>query len=781
MPPCAQARSAIHGAVEPHDGRGRIPANERFYPHDKLKKILTRERITEILNCSCERCKQYRRDLKLIGQPSDYIGEILDNAISLFALMISIDAAPFAVSFLNWQVNDKNISNTAEDPSVKIGEKYWSHFHRKRREDSKLVEDGFRDHWFQFAIPTLTSPVYHIFHADTILPFVEQVQLGKTDEDGRVVNEGAYGTVYACKIWPAYNKLPNSEGIDWFVRKELDVPTRLFNAERENLEMANRLQDPHIVKIIKTYKHGNKYNIIFPRSRTNLRHYLREDRFENPTSPVEANPLWQQVLGVAKALHRIIYFDVNTLSTSNEVGYYGFHFDLKPENILVEDNDTLLISDFGQATFVKRGGSSRVDGHGGTEAYAPPEIDNLNERQTRRYDIWSLGCVLIEIVTVIVRGSRDLEEFDRLRVTSTANMTDDRFFEIDPTFEGPGRKYRIKAAILDWIEALPRRVTSSKSREFLEEIVCLIKEMLAVDASKRAWSGEVVRRLSDILRRNHERNDVQLELPAARDGESAVGATELSKIKYALGKRDLDEEELLFRGTTPSAAYAFEDDKFSFSIPRDTYQMQSVLTGQCVEQSCVVQEVEYTPAHERIGKLTRWLKGHKLHGIEKACVVQLWKETDYTGQELGMRSNRVRQSMRPPRDLVQVENLPLNRLAIFHSNRIVVVPISLNWTIEMPSNEADLKFLRIIPRDATKDPYVNAATLDVSADKGTENYFYPGIPLDTSLLRKQEESNRFECSKIILHFNQLEERDAFYEKFKGMRNSLKNKSKRPSS
>lgn len=309
------------------------------------------------------------------------------------------------------------------------------------------------------------------------------------------------------------------------------MPTRLFNTERENLRIANELQDPHIVRIIKTYQHGSKRNIIFPRSRTNLRNYLREDQFRNPRSPPEANSLWQQVLGVAKALDRIINFDANTSSASNNVGYYGFHFDLKPENILVEDDGTLLISDFGQATFVERGGSSRVDGHGGTEAYAPPEINNLNERQTRRYDIWSLGCVLIEIVTAIVCGSRSLDEFDRLRVTSTANMTDDRFFEIDPTFMGPERKYRVKSVILDWIEGLPGRVTSSRSSLFLEQMVSLVKEMLAVDASQRASSGEVVRRLADILRDHQERNDAPLELPQARGGESTVGAMQLNEIK----------------------------------------------------------------------------------------------------------------------------------------------------------------------------------------------------------------------------------------------------------
>lgn len=294
--------------------------------------------------------------------------------------------------------------------------------------------------------------------------------------------------------------------------------------------MANRLRDPHIVKIIKTYKHGNKYNIIFPRSRTNLRHYLREDQFVNPISPLEANPLWQQVLGVANALDDIINFGVNKPSASDRE-YYGFHFDLKPENILVESDGTLLISDFGQATFVERGGSSRVDGHGGTEAYAPPEIDNLNERQTQKYDIWSLGCILIEIVTVIVLGSRYLDEFDGLRVTTAGNMTNDCFFEIDPMVIGPEKVYRVKSVILAWMERLLRSVESQRSKDFLEKIVDLIKDMLAVDANNRVPSAEVVRCLNDILQQYQENHVVHIETPQARNGEFTVGASKLGKVE----------------------------------------------------------------------------------------------------------------------------------------------------------------------------------------------------------------------------------------------------------
>lgn len=212
MFPCAEARTAIFRAFEPQgDGRSRVTVNQRFYPRDKLKKILTRDRVAEVLKCSCDHCGQQRRDLKLIDPPSKYIDSILDAAISLFALLIFIRAPPFVAGFLVEQVYDQSICNVpGVFLKVNIGDQYWSNFHKRRKEESEALEDEFRNHLFHFAIPTFTSRQYHAFHEQTMLPFVEQRQLGRIDEDGRLVNEGAYGTVYAFKIWPAYNALPVS-------------------------------------------------------------------------------------------------------------------------------------------------------------------------------------------------------------------------------------------------------------------------------------------------------------------------------------------------------------------------------------------------------------------------------------------------------------------------------------------------------------------------------------------------------------------------------------------
>ena len=217
-----------------------------------------------------------------------------------------------------------------------------------------------------------------------------------------------------------------------FARKALrdnDDP-RLFNAERQNLTYVKRVQDRHLVQIIKAYKHGDVGNVILPLAKTNLGAYLRDPSYkasEQSQQGIELHPFWEQILGVSRALHKILVQEAPD-STRNEV-LYSSHFDLKPANVLIEDSGVFVISEFGQAYFRKlsEATSSKVIGMGGTESYAPAEIDDPAMLRNRRYDIWSLGCILLEICTFVVRGYPGVLELDVARITTTeaGNMTDD--------------------------------------------------------------------------------------------------------------------------------------------------------------------------------------------------------------------------------------------------------------------------------------------------------------------------------------------------------------------
>jgi serine/threonine protein kinase len=77
------------------------------------------------------------------------------------------------------------------------------------------------------------------------------------------------------------------------------------------------------------------------------------------------------------------------------------HRDIKPENILLHDGQ-LLVADFGIALALSTAGSSRMTETGmslGTPTYMSPE-QAMGEREIDgRTDIYSLGCVVYEMLT----------------------------------------------------------------------------------------------------------------------------------------------------------------------------------------------------------------------------------------------------------------------------------------------------------------------------------------------------------------------------------------------
>lgn len=100
------------------------------------------------------------------------------------------------------------------------------------------------------------------------------------------------------------------------------------------------------------------------------------------------------------------------------------HRDIKPENILLDENDNVLLADFGFASIMKvehldefetgntMEGSSRVmkemSTMCGTMAYMAPEISNREKYLGDKVDIWALGVVIY----VLLVGFMPFKEHD---------------------------------------------------------------------------------------------------------------------------------------------------------------------------------------------------------------------------------------------------------------------------------------------------------------------------------------------------------------------------------
>ncbi|KAK2150896.1 hypothetical protein LSH36_383g00000 [Paralvinella palmiformis] len=72
------------------------------------------------------------------------------------------------------------------------------------------------------------------------------------------------------------------------------------------------------------------------------------------------------------------------------------HRDLKPSNVFIQEDGSIVIGDFGVST-VMVDVLTRTRSTVGTLNYVAPEV--LEQRHNEKSDIWSLGCVILELAT----------------------------------------------------------------------------------------------------------------------------------------------------------------------------------------------------------------------------------------------------------------------------------------------------------------------------------------------------------------------------------------------
>uniref|UniRef100_A0A7N4NSV3 mitogen-activated protein kinase n=1 Tax=Sarcophilus harrisii TaxID=9305 RepID=A0A7N4NSV3_SARHA len=94
------------------------------------------------------------------------------------------------------------------------------------------------------------------------------------------------------------------------------------------------------------------------------------------------------------------------------------HRDLKPGNLAVNEDCELKILDFGLA----RQADSEMTGYVVTRWYRAPEVILNWMRYTQTVDIWSVGCIMAEMITgkILFKGSDHLDQLmEIMKVTGT--------------------------------------------------------------------------------------------------------------------------------------------------------------------------------------------------------------------------------------------------------------------------------------------------------------------------------------------------------------------------
>lgn len=126
---------------------------------------------------------------------------------------------------------------------------------------------------------------------------------------------------------------------------------------------------------------------------TNLYHVIR-----SRSKPVEGQFVqfftYQLLVCSPKSVLRAFHWPIQRgLKYLHSAGV--IHRDLKPSNLLINDNCDLRICDFGLA----REQDHKMTGYVSTRYYRAPEIMLTWQKYSYAVDIWSVGCILAEMIS----------------------------------------------------------------------------------------------------------------------------------------------------------------------------------------------------------------------------------------------------------------------------------------------------------------------------------------------------------------------------------------------
>ncbi|KAK1991582.1 kinase domain-containing protein [Colletotrichum falcatum] len=193
----------------------------------------------------------------------------------------------------------------------------------------------------------------------------------------------------------------------------------------------NRFQNhnhPHFIRAIARYTQENHHYFVFPWAQGgNLREFWKHQpslssasrNFSPQDWDVYIRWFFDQLVGLADAIKTLHH-------PPNELGVSCRHGDLKPENILcfgmhnsepgkIPKGVKLVIADAGHAKVHEKVTELREDITNtptGTNTYKPPEVVYLSkDARSRRYDVWSLGCLYLEFLIWILYDNEGLRKF----------------------------------------------------------------------------------------------------------------------------------------------------------------------------------------------------------------------------------------------------------------------------------------------------------------------------------------------------------------------------------
>jgi len=164
-----------------------------------------------------------------------------------------------------------------------------------------------------------------------------------------------------------------------------------------------------------------------------------------------------------------------------------------------------MIADFGLTRFRERNPhdyeNTGVTWELGSSTYRAPECDKEGVNVGRAGDVWSLGCILAEVITFVLLGIEGVREFMEYRQKghkATQSLEKERVPENRRAQDWFHDGNHVKPQVLEWFQYL---IDLKNSDRFIAEFIGLLERMLQSNPDGRLKIADVESEFENILRR----------------------------------------------------------------------------------------------------------------------------------------------------------------------------------------------------------------------------------------------------------------------------------------
>ena len=192
------------------------------------------------------------------------------------------------------------------------------------------------------------------------------------------LGEGSFGKVY---------KVQNKIDKNIYVIKSINIKSKtqegLKTIENEAL-ILKQINSEYIVKYVDSFIDSEHFNIVMEYcDNKDLKSFINTHKNNNEL--INEEVIYNIILDIC--------YGIKEIHSKNLI-----HRDLKPENLFISKDYKIKIGDFGISKQLINT-VNYANTNKGTYNYMAPEIIN-GEKHNKKVDIWSLGCILYELLTL---------------------------------------------------------------------------------------------------------------------------------------------------------------------------------------------------------------------------------------------------------------------------------------------------------------------------------------------------------------------------------------------